>query len=83
MLGESARLRKFVFAFSNMPFRSKITCPTNAYISDDKDTEGNQSGRDSGDDSESQTPRNRRKPRVLFSQVLINCKDAGSLIKHF
>ena len=52
-------------------------------FSDDKDTEGNQSGRDSGDDSESQTPRNRRKPRVLFSQVLINCKDAGSLIKHF
>ncbi|CAG5095458.1 Oidioi.mRNA.OKI2018_I69.XSR.g14197.t3.cds [Oikopleura dioica] len=38
---------------------------------DDKDTEGNQSGRDSGDDSESQTPRNRRKPRVLFSQAQV------------
>ncbi|CAG5095460.1 Oidioi.mRNA.OKI2018_I69.XSR.g14197.t2.cds [Oikopleura dioica] len=45
--------------------------PSPSTTSDDKDTEGNQSGRDSGDDSESQTPRNRRKPRVLFSQAQV------------
>nr|AAW24457.1 homeodomain protein NK4 [Oikopleura dioica] len=64
-----------VLAFGNLFLPNFRTCLfpalTNAHISDDKDTEGNQSGRDSGDDSESQTPRNRRKPRVLFSQAQV------------